>query len=81
MPVSLGMPLPDFVLNLKEEQKQILRCAYPNFVGAPSCSAQDDTVSVIKRDGGEAEAGGVGFALSHPCRDETASWMGHPISC
>jgi hypothetical protein len=25
------------------EQKQILRSAYPNFVGAPGCSAQDDT--------------------------------------
>jgi len=27
------------------KQKQILRSAYPNFVGAPSCSAQDDTES------------------------------------
>ena len=26
-----------------EKQKQILRSAYPNVVGAPSCSAQDDT--------------------------------------
>jgi uncharacterized protein YcsI (UPF0317 family) len=25
------------------ERRQILRSAYPNFVGAPSCSAQDDT--------------------------------------
>jgi hypothetical protein len=25
------------------EEKQVLRSAYPNFVGAPSCSAQDDT--------------------------------------
>ncbi len=25
------------------KQKQVLRSAYPNFVGAPSCSAQDDT--------------------------------------
>ncbi len=24
------------------KQKQVLRSAYPNFVGAPSCSAQDD---------------------------------------
>ncbi len=39
---------PDFVLNLKEEQKQILRYAYPNFVGAPSCSAQDDKLWVLR---------------------------------
>ena len=37
----------DFSARLKScpdtRQKQVLRVAYPNFVGAPSCSAQDDT--------------------------------------
>jgi hypothetical protein len=28
---------------LEQEKKQILRFAYPNFAGAPSCSTQDDT--------------------------------------
>jgi hypothetical protein len=31
----------------EEEQKQILRSAYPNYVWAPSCSAQDDTSVLV----------------------------------
>jgi hypothetical protein len=32
-----------------QKQKQILRVAYPNFVGAPSCSAQDDRTIRLMR--------------------------------
>jgi hypothetical protein len=44
--------------NQREMQKQILRSAYPNFVGAPSCSAQDDTSVAIFMFAPGAAAGG-----------------------
>jgi hypothetical protein len=48
--LKAGTLCADFAVRLKScidaGEKQILRCAYPNFVGAPSCSAQDDTVGV-----------------------------------
>src|SRR5580698_5194304 len=37
------------------KKKQILRSAYPNFVGGPSCSAQDDTFESVRE-----------IVLSHP---------------
>ena len=42
---SVGMLAIAARLNARRhgEQKQVLRSAYPNVVGAPSCSAQDDT--------------------------------------
>ncbi len=32
-----------------QKQKQVLRSAYPNCVGAPSCSAQDDRAKSVVR--------------------------------
>jgi hypothetical protein len=61
----------DFSARLKScpdtRQKQVLRVAYPNTVGAPSCCAQDDT-SI-----GNAEmTRGPLSGLPEPCRFNAA---------
>jgi hypothetical protein len=54
----------------EERQKHILHFAYPmdKVHGAPRPTFGMTVVN-------------DGFELSHPCRDETASWMGHPVFC